>query len=222
LRIIRVPYRVLARHLRRTFVAGIVVLVPVVITFVLARWLFNIIDGLLQPAVERVLGWTWPGMGILILLVVIYAIGLVWASVIGKRVIGWAQTGLLEVPLINAIYQAAKDLIESFSGQHPTGFNRVVAIEYPRSGSWALGFLTGIATDETGTEMGIVYIPTSPTPQTGWVAILPMEQVFDVDMPVSQAMRLVLSGGIISPSSFLKTPAVGREAATSQPQPQSS
>ena len=209
--IIPAAIRLVARHLRRTFIAGIIVLVPVVITFVLARWLFNIIDGLLQPGVERILGRTWPGLGIVILIVVIYLIGLIWAAAVGKRLIGWAQRGLLGVPLVNAIYRGSKDLIESFSGQGPTGFSRVVAIEYPRTGSWAIGFLTGIATDEMGVPMGIVYIPTSPTPQTGWVAILAMDQVFDVDIPVSQAMRLILSGGIISPTSLRKSPSADRQ-----------
>lgn len=211
MQIIGAAFGLVARHLRRTFVAGVIVLVPVVITFVVIRWLFNIIDGLLQPVVERALGgWTWPGLGIVLLVVVLYLIGLLWASVFGQRVIGWAQSGLLGVPLINAIYRASKDLIESFSGQGPTGFNRVVVIEYPRTGSWAIGFLTAIVKDEMGIPMGVIYIPTAPSPQSGWVAILPMDQVFDVDIPVSVAMRLVLTGGLISPPSISKSPAADR------------
>lgn len=198
--------RALGRHLRRSFVAGIIILVPVFITYVLTRWLFNLVDSLLRPAIARWLNWNWPGLGILVLIVLVYVIGLLWATVIGKRLIGWAQAGLLEIPLLNAIYQASKDLIESFSGQRPTGFNHVVAIEYPRIGSWALGFLTGIAKDEAGVDMGIIYIPTAPSPQSGWVAIVPMTDVFDVDMPVSSAMRLILSGGIVSPDSIRKAP----------------
>ena len=200
-------FRSVLRHLRNTFIAGIVVLVPVFITFVIARWLFNFTDGILQPAIERALGKTWPGLGILLLIVVVYIIGLLWATVLGKRLIGWIQKGLLEIPLLNAIYQAAKDLIESFSGRGQTGFNRVVAIEYPRHGAWALGFLTAIVADEQGIRMGVIYIPTAPSPQSGWVAVVPMDEVFDVDMPVSAAMRLILSGGIISPTSISKSPA---------------
>jgi uncharacterized membrane protein len=90
-----------------------------------------------------------------------------------------------------------------------------VAIEYPRHGAWALGFLTAIANDEEGVEMGIIYIPTAPSPQSGWVAILPMTQIFDVDLPVSTAMRLILSGGISSPSSIIKAPASERQATAS-------
>lgn len=192
------------RHFRRTLIAGLLLLMPVVLTYLVLRLLFNFVDGVLQPGIEKILGSQIPGLGILLLAALVYLVGLVGANFLGKRLIQLVQATLLRVPIINSVYSASKQLIESFSGSGTTGFKRVVAIEYPRPGTWAIGFLTGITTDEDGRSLGIIYIPTAPTPQSGWVAILPTEQIYDTDLSVPIAMRMVLSGGIVAPSQIRK------------------
>lgn len=192
------------RHFRRTLIAGLLLLVPVVITYLVLRLLFNFVDGVLQPGIERVLGSEIPGLGIVLLATLVYLVGLLGANFIGKRLIRLVQATLLRIPIVNAVYSASKQLIESFSGSGTTGFKRVVAIEYPRVGAWTIGFLTGMTTDENGRSMGIIYIPTAPTPQSGWVAILPTDQIYDTDLSVPIAMRLVLSGGIVAPPQIRK------------------
>jgi uncharacterized membrane protein len=143
-------------------------------------------------------------VGIAVLVVFIYVMGLVGANVLGKKLIYWGQQLLLKFPIVNFVYSAAKELIESFSGQRTTGLKRVVMIEYPRADVWAIGFLTSTTIDEKGRVLGMVYIPTAPTPNSGWVAILPMEQVYDTDLSVPIAMRMVLSGGIVTPPQIRK------------------
>jgi uncharacterized membrane protein len=198
----------LLRHFRNTLITGLLILVPVVITYWILRFIFESLDGILQPVIRPILGRGIPGVGIAVLVVFIYMMGLVGANVLGKKLIYWGQQLLLKFPIVNFVYSAAKELIESFSGQRTTGLKRVVMIEYPRADVWAIGFLTSTTIDEKGRVLGVVYIPTAPTPNSGWVAILPMEQVYDTDLSVPIAMRMVLSGGIVAPPQIRKRAAM--------------
>lgn len=191
-------------HFKRTMVSGLLLLVPVVITYLVLRLLFNFADGILQPGIEAVFGRRVPGVGIILLLAMIYLAGLVAANILGRQLIKLSQTILLRVPVIGSVYSSGKQLIESFSGTATTGFKRVVFIEYPRPNTWTVGFLTGITTDENGTSLGIVYIPTAPTPNSGWVALLPVQDIYDTDLTVPVALRMVLSGGIVAPPQIRK------------------
>jgi uncharacterized membrane protein len=196
----------LGKHLRTVFITGLLILVPVVITYLVLRLVFNFVDGILQPAIEQGFGKRIPGLGLATLIILIYLIGLVGANVLGQKAIQWGQNFLLKFPLVRLVYSAAKDLVESFSNQQATGFKRVVTIEYPRAATWTVGFLTGITLDENGNTLGVVYIPTAPTPNSRWVAILPMDQIYDTDLTVPAAMRFVLSGGIATPTRIRKKP----------------
>lgn len=194
----------LLRHLRRRLVAGLLLLVPIIITYVVLRMAFNTMDGLLQPVIKAVIGRNIPGGGALGLLVLLYIAGGLATNVLGRWFIALGQALLHRVPVVNTIYSASRQLIESFSGTGATGFKRVVMIEYPRPGTWTIGFLTGLTQDEAGQPLAIVYIPTAPTPNSGWVAILPTRDVYDTDLTVGEAMRLVLSGGIAAPPQLRK------------------
>ena len=191
-------------HLRRTLIAGILLLVPVALTYVILRFIFDVVDGVLQPGIQWVSErwgeeWTVPGLGIVVAVVLIYLAGLFLTNVLGRRVVGWAQAATLRVPLMGAIYSASRQLVESFSGARQTGFKRVVMVQYPRVGAWSIGFLTAITTTVGGERFAVVYIPTAPLPNSGWVAVVPIEEVLDTDLSVQAAMQLVFSGGIVSP-----------------------
>ena len=189
----------IARHVRATLIAGVLILVPIAITYVLLLWVFNSIDGLLAPVVDRSIGRHIPGLGLLVLLIIVYLLGLVWTKRLGRRSIRTLQLFLLKVPLIGAIYGPARKLIESFTGESTAGFKRVVVVEYPKQGTWMIGFLTGISNVVPGTTMGVIYLPTAPTPNSGWVAMVPIQNIYDTTMTVREAMSMVLSGGISSP-----------------------
>lgn len=201
------PLRGFLRHLRDRLTAGLLLLVPLLITYWILGFAFRGVDGLLQPLVQEFLDRRIPGLGLVILVVAVYFAGLLASNFVGRSLIHLGQQALLRVPLISTVYDASKQLIESFAGTAKTGFKRVVAIEYPRQGAWALGFLTGTTTDEADNPLGIVYIPTAPTPNSGWVAILPMSQIHDTDLTVQVAMRMILSGGIMAPPRIRKSPA---------------
>ncbi|MBI4298828.1 MAG: DUF502 domain-containing protein [Chloroflexi bacterium] len=187
---------------RSTFLVGALLVFPIALTYLVLRFTFDTIDGIVRPAIEHLFDISLPGLGILVEIAIIYLAGLLFSNFVGRRLIGWTQRMLLRVPVIGFVYNASKQLIESFSGTGGTGFKRVVMIEYPRKGTWTIGFLTSITSGNDGDKLAVVYIPTAPTPNSGWVALLPLDDVHDTDLTVQQALRLVLSGGILSPSTI--------------------
>lgn len=200
-------WRGLSGNIRRTLVTGSLMLVPVALTYLLLRLIFDLVNGVLQPGMEWVfaqwgLDWTVPGLGVGAAVLLIYLTGFLLANKVGSKMFGWAQSAALRVPLIGVIYSASHRLVGSFSGAGETGFKRVVMVEYPRLGAWSIGFLTAITTTDSGKQLAVVYIPTAPLPNSGWVAIVPVEQVMDTDMSVPAAMQMVFSGGIVSPQAI--------------------
>ena len=139
------------------------------------------------------------------MLLLVYVAGQLWElSRLSRRMIEAIQKWLLSIPIVGAVYSPARQLIDSFSGTSDTGFKRVVMIEYPKAGTWMIGFLTATTMTSDG-EMGVIYVPTAPTPNSGWVGVVPIDGVYDVDMSVQQAMSMVLSGGIVTPDEITMT-----------------
>ena len=206
-------------HLRRVMTAGLIVVVPLAITFWVLRLVFNLMDGFLGPLIDDRLGRHIPGIGIVAMLVLVYVTGLLWdLSRLSRRMIEGVQKWLLSIPIVGAVYSPARQLIDSFSGTSESGFKRVVLIEYPKAGTWMIGFLTSTTMTRDG-EMGVVYVPTAPTPNSGWVGVVPIRGVYDVDMSVQQAMSMVLSGGIVTPDSIGTTEMRSRPLSDSAREP---
>ena len=114
------------------------------------------------------------------------------------KIIQWVESLILKTPLFGAIYNTTREVASSFQGGKATGFTTPVTIEYPRSDVWTMGFLTRtIEFDEKGTH-GIVYMPSTPVPSTGWVVLVPIEKVHFLDLKADQAMKLIVAGGIAS------------------------
>ena len=192
-------------HLRKVMAEGLIIVVPLAITFWVLRLVFNLMDGFLGPLIENTIGRDLPGVGIAAMLLLVYVAGQLWElSRLSRRMIEAIQKWLLSIPIVGAVYSPARQLIDSFSGTSDTGFKRVVMIEYPKAGTWMLGFLTA-TTMTTDGEMGVIYVPTAPTPNSGWVGVVPIDRVYDVDMSVQQAMSMVLSGGIVTPDEITLT-----------------
>ena len=200
-----------ARHIQRTLIAGSFLLIPVAITYLILRLGFDALDGVLRPVTSWALDWYgielgFPGQGVVVSVLLVYLAGLFFANVIGRRIVRWGQNLTVRLPLIGAVYGASRKFVESFSsaGLEQTGFKRVVMAEYPRTGAWSIGFLTGVTETADGIRLALVYIPTAPLPNSGWVAAIKFEEILDTDLTVTQAMQLVFSGGILSPK-MIKT-----------------
>ena len=112
------------------------------------------------------------------------------------------ESGAQRVPFAGSIYRVGKNVSVAFDPETQLGFNRVVHIQYPRDGVWSLGFLTGIVDGDDSTKWAVVFLPTAPLPNSGWIAYVPVNDVYELDMTTSEAMQITLSGGIVIPRSI--------------------
>jgi uncharacterized membrane protein len=188
--------------LRRYFLSGILVIVPLIITVWVLRFLFIRVDGLLSPFLTKLLGYNIPGLGVVATIILIFLAGFLTANVIGLRLFRIWEIFLIKTPLVRTIYGSSKQLVEAMTTTEKESFKQVVLVEFPRKGMFCLGFLTrGIEVErkDTKDELMAVFIPSTPTPFTGWTMLFPKGEVFPLDMTIEEGIKFFVSGGIASP-----------------------
>jgi uncharacterized membrane protein len=186
--------------LRRSFIAGFFVTVPLVISVAALVWIFGIIDGFTAPLATRVLGRDVPGLGLVMTALVVLFAGTLTTNVIGRRVLARAESWLLLVPVFRTIYAPVKQLVVAFSPDNEYGFKRVVMVEDPDRGL-VMGFLTKEFTVDRGqgTERLVaIYVPTNHL-YLGDVVLYPRERAFFPDVTVEEGIRIFLTGGMSIP-----------------------
>jgi uncharacterized membrane protein len=186
--------------LRRNFIAGFFVMVPVFISVAALVWLFNVVDGFTTPLYDQLLGRRLPGLGTVTTLAVIVLVGVFARNVIGRRILQRTEGWLLRVPVFRTIYAPVKQLIFAFSPDNASGFKRVVLVEDPRRG-FALGFLTREFTIDRGRgpeELLAVYVPTNNL-YLGDVVICERDRAVFPDITVEEGIRILLTGGMALP-----------------------
>ena len=186
--------------LRRTFLAGFFVTVPLVISVAALVWIFGIIDGFTAPVAARVLGRRLPGLGVLITLLVILTVGAVATNVIGRRLLARAEGWLTMIPVFRTIYAPVKQLVVAFSPDNEYGFKRVVMVEDPSRGL-VMGFLTKeftVVRGDTAEKMIAVYVPTNHL-YLGDVQMHPRARALFPDLSVEEGIRIFLTGGMSLP-----------------------
>ena len=188
----------ISKKLRAQFGAGILVVVPIGAAILILRWLFLTIDNILQPVAKSLLGYTIPGLGLGITVVLIYLTGVVATSITGKRLISYGESLLARVPLFRYIYTSIKQIMESFASSRGTGFLQVVLVEFPKKGMRAIGFVTSESCVKSGEKLLNVFIPTSPNPTSGYLEIVRERDVIRTNISIDDALKMVLSGGKVS------------------------
>jgi uncharacterized membrane protein len=187
--------------LRRSFLAGFFVTVPLVISVAALVWIFGIIDGFTAPLAARILGREVPGLGILITLLVILTVGVVATNVIGRRLLSRAEGWLMMIPVFRTIYAPVKQLVVAFSPDNEYGFKRVVMVEDPGRGC-VMGFLTKeftVVREGGGAEtMMAVYVPTNHL-YLGDIVMYPRTRAIFPDISVEEGIRIFLTGGMSLP-----------------------
>jgi uncharacterized membrane protein len=194
------------RHTRNAFLAGILAAVPLVVTYLVFRWLFDALDGIFQPAIKYLIGRTLPGVGLVAVIILVYILGLIATNVIGKRLVHWLDTLMSNVPIIQYVYKGSKQVVDAMRGLRQVPFKKVVIVEFPKAEMYSLGFVTGKAIDFKGEQKLPVFIPHTPNPMTGFLVLLAAKDIIDTDISIENAMRMVLSGGLLSPDSICKLP----------------
>jgi uncharacterized membrane protein len=185
---------------RRTFITGFFVSVPLVISVAALVWIFGIIDRFTAPLASRVLGREVPGLGILVTLLVVLAVGVLATNVIGRRVVARGEGWLMRVPVFRTIYAPVKQLAVAFSPDNEYGFKRVVMIEDPRRGM-VMGFLTKEFTVDRGSgpePLVALYVPTNHL-YLGDIVLYARERAFFPDITVEEGIRIFLTGGMSLP-----------------------
>jgi uncharacterized membrane protein len=191
--------------LRRSFLTGLVVTVPLFITVVTLVWTFRFIDGVARPLSIGVLGREVPGLGVLITAAFILFVGVVATNVLGRRVLQRGEKWLLSVPLFKTIYAPVKQLVAAFSPDSESGFKKVVIVDDGRRGM-VIGFLTREFTIDRGAGAGAepvvaVYVPTNHL-YLGDVVVFPRGQVLFPDLSVEDGIRIFLTGGMALPGAI--------------------
>ena len=195
-------------RLRTYFFAGLLVLIPLVVTMGILSWLFNLLDGFLGPYIYDWLGRPMPGLGLIATVVLIFLIGLVATNIIGRRLLAAVDEALQRIPLVRSIYSMTKQMSDSLFQARQVAFQQVVLVEYPRRGLYQVGFVTGMIEGplqhelaaKAGERMVNVFIPATPNPMSGYLVILPEHDIQALGISVQDGLKLIISGGMATPT----------------------
>jgi uncharacterized membrane protein len=217
--------------LRTAFLSGLVLLAPLAVTWLVFAWLIDKVGGAFRPIFFAYLPdsvGNYPGVGFLLdvlttvlVLALVTALGFVSRYVITHYFGQLAERFIQNIPGVNTVYRTVKQIVETFSAQKRNVFERVVLIQFPRAGSYAVGFLTNRAQGEvqarTADEIWTVFVPTTPNPTSGFLILVPREEIIMLDMTVGDAMKLIISGGTVAPSWTPSTAAAPQQAELATP-----
>jgi len=197
-------------EIRKTLLAGLLVLAPITLTAYILYYLFRIFDGILRDAVTRFLveqlGMSQPksaipGLGILAILALLIITGALARNYFGKKFITLGDYVVAHIPLISRIYIAIREISEAILSEKREVFKKAVLIEYPRKGLYSIGFFTqdttGPVQDSLKEDVVSIFLPTTPNPTSGYLLFVPKSQVQELEMSVEDALKLVISGGSV-------------------------
>ena len=203
------------QRLWRTIMAGLTIIAPLWVTGWVLKTLFNWADGFSAPLIRQIARpfgfpeFHIPGLGFVLTFVILWVVGALAANVIGRSLLQYAREALEGLPLVRTIYAPVQQLMESLTSPGKAGFEKVVLVEYPRNGLWTLGFLAGNVPREAETAPAhSIFVPTAPNPTTGFMLIVPPEQLRSTELGVEEALKMIVSAGVVVPTAlFLPTEA---------------
>lgn len=195
--------------LRKYFISGLLVWLPIWVTLLVFRFLVDILSRSLtllphdlQPDV--LLGFHVPGIGVVITLLVIFLTGLFAANFIGSKLVEWGDMLVARIPLVRSIYNGVKQVTQTVFTPGGQSFRKVLLVQYPKDGTWSIAFQTGEVSKDIEGVLGneplvSFFIPTTPNPTSGFLMMAPRSKVIDLDMSVDQALKFVISLGVVQP-----------------------
>jgi len=194
--------------MRKYFVTGLLVLVPLAITL----WVLNLIIGtldqsvLLLPARWRpavLIGLDIPGMGAIVTVVFVFLVGVLTRNFIGKQIVHVWERLLNRIPIVSSIYSSVKQVSDTLFSSSGNAFRKAVLVQYPREGSWTIAFLTGTPGGDVKNHLVgdyiSVYVPTTPNPTSGFFLMMPRADAIELDMSVDEALKYIVSMGVVAP-----------------------
>ena len=200
----------LQRRIRNVFITGLLITLPIALTYFILQFLFRNLDAL-SPVFTKVLinmgapipeGYRIPALGLVITLLIVLAIGWFTTNFFGKRFFHLGETIVEKIPFVRRIYKGSKQVVQSIANADTSAFRKVVLLEFPRKGMLAIGFVTGSAHGEVQdlTEENVlnVFVPTMPNPTSGFLIFAPPGELTEVNMSIEDGIKYVVSGGIVT------------------------
>ncbi|MFY8104466.1 MAG: DUF502 domain-containing protein [Ramlibacter sp.] len=195
--------------LRKWFFAGLLVVLPVAITVWVVQWIVGTLDQtlLILPVAwhpDRVFGIHIPGLGVVLALAILLLVGAVTSNFVGRHLLEWSDRIFNRIPVVRSIYSGVKQVSDTLFSETGNAFRTAVLVQWPRPGVWTIGFVTGspggdVANHLTG-EFLSVYVPTTPNPTGGYFVMLPKSDCIELRMSVDEALRYVISMGVVVPT----------------------
>lgn len=198
--------------LRKWLIAGLLVWIPLGVTLLVVRFVIGVLDTslLILPEAMRP---TVPGLGIFLSVALVLGTGALTANLLGRQMLRWGETLLARIPLVRSIYGGMKKLAETLFSGSGRSFREAVLVEWPRPGVWTIGFITaepeGEIREKTVADVVTVFVPATPNPTSGFIVLLPRSELRMLDMSVDQAMRMVISLGVVAPEDKPQAPKLG-------------
>ena len=194
--------------MKRYFVTGLLIWIPLGITLLVLNWLISTMDQSLELLPSRLRpeslwGVHIPGFGTVLTIVVVFLTGLLAANFLGQRLVRFWEGVLARIPVVKSIYYGVKQVSDTVLADTGLAFRKVLLVQYPRSGSWTIAFQTGLpggdVVNHLRGEYVSVYVPTTPNPTSGFFLMMPRADVVELDMSVDEALKYVISMGVVSP-----------------------
>ena len=206
----------LGRWIRRRFAVGFLVVLPMVITLFFARFIFRLLDEWFLPISERIFGIEIPGLGFILFIIALFVLGILATNILGGRLLDFFERRVARIPLLSPVYQGARQITEAIQIRGTTDFRKVVLLDFPRAGLRSVGFVTrefAGATVFCDEPSALVFVPTTPNPTTGFLVALPQRELEVLDITVEQGVKLLISGGLLTPAQLRRpTTSVTRPA----------
>jgi uncharacterized membrane protein len=202
----------LIAQIRRYFVAGLLTILPLALSVYILFVLFRLVDGILgrylNVYLKGLLGFYIPGLGLILFVTIIFLSGVLSIHFFGAGLHLFLGRALARFPLLSSIYPSVKKIFEFVFSDNRLGFKKAVLIQYPSKGIWSIGFIANDGYSEAEAKLGRkllnVYVPSSPNPTTGYFFLIPKDEAILLDIGIKEAMKLVMSGGLLNPSDFDK------------------
>jgi uncharacterized membrane protein len=191
-------------NFKNNLLSGLVLTIPLFITVIVLRAIFNFFDRLILPIVQKYFEINIPGLGIIIGLLLIYLIGMITKNFFAKKAIERGEKILIRIPIAKTVYSSVKQILMTISGPDKNSFKKVLLVEYPRKGIYSIGFLNGdIYYPSEERVLLSVLVITSVNPTSGFLILVPPEEARFTKTSVEQAMKLIVSGGIVTPENIV-------------------
>jgi len=201
---------------RKRMITGLILILPVYVTFFVVKFLFGFVGGTLSPVIKKalqLLGVALPRtsldefiitfLGLILTFISLYFIGIFAANFVGKSIIKYFENLLTKTPIIRNIYSSVKQILHAVSLPGKQAFKRVVLVDFPREGVKSVGFVTGSTKHNNEKEFTTVFIPTIPNPTTGFLIFVSEDSITDTNLTVEEAFKLLFSGGVLAPRDFV-------------------